>query len=52
MPTLLAMIVASTGSYVFHKIHLPIIIQTLLDMVVWLVLFIWIKRLLINLKPK
>jgi len=52
MPTLLAMVAASTGSYVFHKIHLPIIMQALLDLVVWLVLFIMIKRLLINLRPK
>jgi hypothetical protein len=54
MPTLLALIVASTGSFVFHKIHLPFgsIVQFFLDTVLWLILFIMTKRFLIDLRPK
>lgn len=53
MPSLFSSLLATCGSFLFGKIplHLPIWLQFILGTAVWLVIFIYSKRVLNELRP-
>lgn len=51
MPTILAMLLASTTSFIISRLPLPIWIEFILASLVWLAVFIITKKLLRDLRP-